>query len=109
MATAIDTWFRVISDSNCAGTPVSSASQARATVVDPGFLVSKHQVKAVVYMAITTKQQITRELARLRMEQMDGDPDQLLRRTEAAHHRINELLDLLDAEALGRFHVTHSQ
>lgn len=60
-------------------------------------------------MAISTKEQITRELARLRMEKLDGDPAELPRRTEAAHHRINELLDLLDAETLGRFHVTHSQ
>jgi hypothetical protein len=57
-------------------------------------------------MPITTKDRITRELARLRMEQLDGDPEQLPRRTEAAHRRINELLDLLDAEVLGRFHVS---
>ncbi len=49
-------------------------------------------------MTITTKDRITRELARLRMEQLDCDPDELDRRTAVAHDRINGLLDLLDSE-----------
>lgn len=60
-------------------------------------------------MAITTKEQISRRLARLRMELLDCDPAEVQWRIEAAHHRINELLDLLDIETVGRFHVTHSQ
>lgn len=49
-------------------------------------------------MTITTQEQITREVARLRMEQLDGDPDELPRKTEVAHGRINTLLDLLDSQ-----------
>lgn len=60
-------------------------------------------------MAISIKEQITREVARLRMEQLDGDPATLPRKTEKAHEQINKLLDLLDAETLERFNVTHSQ
>lgn len=71
-------------------------------------LCREHAGQAVVSMTITTKEQIMRERARLRMEQLDGDPDQLSHKTEMAHDRINALLDLLDAETLERFNVTHS-
>ena len=54
-------------------------------------------------MALPLKEQITREVARLRMEQLDGDPAQLSQKTEKAHKRINDLLDSLDAETLERF------
>jgi len=49
-------------------------------------------------MTTTTQERITRELARLRMEQSDGDPATLALKTEEAHSRINQLLDLLEAE-----------
>lgn len=49
-------------------------------------------------MTVTTKQKITRELARLRMWQQDGDSPELSRATELAHDEINRLLDQLDVE-----------
>lgn len=55
-------------------------------------------------MAITTKEQITRELARLRMRQPDESPEAKARDIEETHSRINVLLDLLDTKVP---HVTH--
>jgi hypothetical protein len=60
-------------------------------------------------MAISTKEQIIRELARLRMWRYvtgDESPDA----TRSAHERINALLNLMDAEKTERvLHAIHSQ
>jgi hypothetical protein len=50
-------------------------------------------------MAITTQERITRELARLRMWQSVASPDELIAETKRVHDQINQLLDLLEAEA----------
>lgn len=55
-------------------------------------------------MPLTTKEQITRELARLRMRQPDESPEVKARDIEETHSRINVLLDLLDAKVS---HATH--
>lgn len=60
-------------------------------------------------MAASIKDQIFRELARLRMEQNDGDPETLASKTELAHEEINRLLDLLDEHSQKVLHVTHGQ
>lgn len=60
-------------------------------------------------MAISTRQQIIRELARLRMWRAvvsDESPEA----TRSAHERINVLLDLMDDEKAERvLSVIHSQ
>jgi hypothetical protein len=53
-------------------------------------------------MTVTTKQQIVRELARLRIWRDVAAADESARdldvETDAAHQRINNLLDQLDSE-----------
>lgn len=49
-------------------------------------------------MAISTQEQITRELARLRMRQPDESPEDKVLDSAKTHARINDLLDALDAE-----------
>jgi hypothetical protein len=65
----------------------------------------------VVSVAISTQEQITRVLARLRMEQQDCDPAELQHKTEMAHDEINSLLELLEHQQSQQkvSHVTHSQ
>lgn len=46
-------------------------------------------------MTSSVKEKIVRELARLRMQQQDGDPATLPHKTELAHDEINRLLDEL--------------
>lgn len=58
-------------------------------------------------MASSTKDKILRELARLRMEQQDGDPNTLASKTELAHEEINRLLDQLEAEHSHSQRVPH--
>lgn len=49
-------------------------------------------------MTVSTKEQITRELARLRMRREDESPEAKAMDTEQVHTRINMLLDQLDRE-----------
>lgn len=49
-------------------------------------------------MAVTTKERIVRELARMRMRQPDESPEAKALDSERTHQRINVLLDKLDNE-----------
>lgn len=51
-------------------------------------------------MALSTRQRITREVKRLQMCRQLFNDAEIARETEAAHARINELLDRLDTEML---------
>lgn len=53
-------------------------------------------------MTISTKHQITRELARLRMWRDVASEEETNRETEVSHNRINALLDKLDSETLSK-------
>jgi hypothetical protein len=61
-------------------------------------------------MTVTTKEQIVRELARLRMRQPDESPEAKALDSERTHRRINALLDQLDTEKTqSQSKVSHAQ
>jgi hypothetical protein len=58
-------------------------------------------------VTVTTQEQITRELARMRMRLPDESPEAKALDIEATHGRINRLLDRLDYEQSKVPHATH--
>lgn len=79
----------------CPQSVIQSYTQQGPSGIDQTGLIRIRRSGQVSAMAFSIEQRITRELARLRMWcDSSGDPAANLIETEAAHDRINQLLDL---------------